>query len=142
MITTQNYFIIPLKYNKNDDLLAIKKRYNEIINIMKDSNYEHLGNIKDKAILSYVEGVKKTPSFVLRVKDETDVITNIELENVKEESLQKSKTINNHNNDNNNNNVTQVKIQPTTEPAKKNTRKMKSKKKKHNKFIYTPGEDD
>ena len=139
-----------IKICQNDDLLAIKKRYNEIINIMKDSNHEHLGNIKDKAILSYVEGVKKTPGFVLRVKDETDVITNIELENVKEESLQKFKTINNHSNDNNNNknsvnnnnNVTQVKIQPTTEPAKKKTRKRKSKKKKHNKFIYTPGEDD
>lgn len=50
---------------------------------MKDTNSVHLGNIKDKAILSYVHGIPKVPSFVLRFNEEVDQIQEeIKIENM------------------------------------------------------------
>ena len=37
---------------------------------MKNLKNEHFGYIKDNSILLYVEGVKKNPSFVYRIKEE------------------------------------------------------------------------
>ena len=61
--------------------MIIHQRYQDIINIMINNEFEHLGNIKDKAILSYVQGIQKTPAFVLRFKEEVDEVK----EEIKEE---------------------------------------------------------
>lgn len=49
--------IIPFK---DEDESKIRRRYNDIVDIMKNPDYVHFGNIKDKAILAYVQGVQKS----------------------------------------------------------------------------------
>lgn len=56
----------------DEDASVIHQRYNDIVDIMKDKENVHLGNIKDKAILAHVQGVQKTPAFVLRFNEEID----------------------------------------------------------------------
>lgn len=109
--------IIP-EFNE-EDVSNFKEKYNYVLNNLKDPENDHLGNIKDKAILALVDGIKKSPGFVSRVKEV------IEEDN---ESIQEIE-------------VAQEKVEPKVESVQVTKTKKKSKKKKKNRFIYTPGED-
>ena len=65
-----------------DDSSKIRQRYNELVQIMNNTEYTHLGNIKDKAMLAHVQGIPKNPAFVLRFKEEIDEA----LEEIKQEN--------------------------------------------------------
>lgn len=58
--------IIP-NFNE-DDKNKIRSRYREIVEIMKNPTYIHLGNIKDNALLAYVDGIDSKPAFVLKTQ--------------------------------------------------------------------------
>ena len=107
----------------DEDILRIKNRYDEIVDIMKNKDYKHIGNIKKVAILSYANGVKKNPVFVSKI-----------IEEIAEETEK--------NNHGNHNNIVEQKEEQKIENVNTNKkkRKRKSRKKKKNRFIYTPGE--
>ena len=56
----------------DEDASNIRQRYEDILDIMKNPDNIHIGNIKDKSILSHVQGIQKKPAFVLVMKEEID----------------------------------------------------------------------
>lgn len=111
---------------KDDDITNIRQRYNSIIDIMKNPQNEILGNIKDKAVLSHVQGVQKNPAFVLRFKEEEQPI---------EEFNQEDKVIQ-EKQENNDDHVNQV----DTERRKRRRSRRKKNKSNNLESVAPPGE--
>lgn len=57
----------------NDDYASIiYEEYDDIVDIMKDTEGVHLRNIKENARLAFVHGIKKTPAFTLQYNEEEE----------------------------------------------------------------------
>ena len=52
----------------SEDASNIRQRYEDILDIMKNQDNTHIGNIKDKSILPHFHGVQKKSAFILVMK--------------------------------------------------------------------------
>lgn len=67
--------IIPnFNNNNNNNKTKIQQKYELIIEIMKNPENIHLGNIKDKAYLEYAHGIQKKGAFIMKVEEKIDEV--------------------------------------------------------------------
>ena len=78
----------------DDDASIIYEEYNEIVDIMKDTEGVHLRNIKEKAKLAFVHGIKKIPAFTFQSNEEEETNEEIEIKNFKEDEEKVKEALN------------------------------------------------